>query len=387
MGAETMNNTKYWVWLSLALGTGTRNDEILTAFPDPKKLYEASEADRMSAGIFTKRQFEKLGETKMADAERILATCTKYGWQIVTPDDRIYPAGLRKLVDMPLALYVDGDISCLRGKVIIGVVGTRKPCHESIAIARKISSDLAYAGAVVVSGGALGIDSSAHEGALIAGGKTVCVLGCGLGTDYLMENEALRREISRSGAVVTEYPPMKPATRYTFPERNRIISGMSHGILVVEAGEKSGSLITAKRAAEQSRDIYAIPGSILTTAYNGVNALIRDGAKAVSGARDILAAYEVIYPERLDLGNIPDTPITVEKPGEKRKTRTVKKQSVQGLDPDCTAVYNLFGEESLHPDEICAATGLPLSRVISVLMQLQMDDYIEIDGGKNYRLK
>ena len=159
------------------------------------------------------------------------------------------------------------------------------------------------------------------------------------------------------------------------------------GVLVVEAGEKSGSLITAKRAAEQSRDVYAIPGSILTTAYNGANALIRDGAKAVAGARDILAAYAVIYPDRLDLDAISDTPITVEKPEEKKKSKTTEKQNVSGLDPDCAAVYNLFGEEALHPDEICAATGLSLSKVISALMQLQMTDYIEIDGGKNYRLK
>lgn len=380
-------NKKYWIWLSLALGTGTRNDEILSAYPNPKKLYETVNSERMLSGVFTKRQYEKLEEAKLSDAEKIISVCEKNGWNIVTPDDIIYPAGLRKLVDMPLVLYVDGDISCLRGKVIIGVVGTRKPCFESIAIARKISSDLAHAGAVVVSGGALGIDSAAHEGTLIAGGKTVCVLGCGLGTGYLRENESLRREISRNGALVTEYPPMKEATRYTFPERNRIISGMSHGLLVVEAGEKSGSLITAKRAAEQARDVYAIPGSILTTAYNGANALIRDGAKAVSGARDILAAYAVIYPDRLNLDAIPDTPIEVEKPEEKKKTQTVTKQSIEGLDPDSAAVYALFGEDSLHPDEICAATGLPLSKVISLLMQLQMEDYIEIDGGKNYRLK
>ena len=386
MGAEKMNK-KYWIWLSLALGTGTRNDEILSAYPNPKKLYETVNSERMLSGVFTKRQYEKLEEAKLSDAEKIISVCEKNGWNIVTPDDIIYPAGLRKLVDMPLVLYVDGDISCLRGKVIIGVVGTRKPCFESIAIARKISSDLAHAGAVVVSGGALGIDSAAHEGTLIAGGKTVCVLGCGLGTGYLRENESLRREISRNGALVTEYPPMKEATRYTFPERNRIISGMSHGLLVVEAGEKSGSLITAKRAAEQARDVYAIPGSILTTAYNGANALIRDGAKAVSGARDILAAYAVIYPDRLNLDAIPDTPIEVEKPEEKKKTQTVIKQSIEGLDPDSAAVYALFGEDSLHPDEICAATGLPLSKVISLLMQLQMEDYIEIDGGKNYRLK
>lgn len=381
------DNKKYWVWLTLTLGAATRNDEILSAFPDPEKLYNASETERVVAGVFTKRQLEKLDNSKLAEAEKIIGICRKYGWQIVTPDDKIYPAGLRKLADMPFALFVDGDISCLRGKVIIAVVGTRKPCYESVAIARKISTDLSKAGAVVISGGALGIDSAAHEGALDANGKTVCVLGCGLGCDYLRDNEPLRRQISGNGAVVTEYPPMKEASRYTFPARNRIISGMSHGVLVVEAGEKSGSLITAQRASEQSRDVFAIPGSILTTAYNGANALIRDGAKSVSGAKDILASYAVMYPDRLNLDSIGDETIKVELPEEKQKVQTVKKQDASGLDPDSEAVYNLFGEGTLHPDDICAETGLPLPKVATVLMRLQMKGYIDSDGGKNYRIK
>ncbi len=380
-------NKKYWVWLSLALGPSTRNDAILSAFPDPEKLYFSSETERMVTGVFTKRQLEKIANTKLEDAEKIITICEKYGWQIVTPDDKIYPAGLRKLIDMPVALYVDGDISCLRGKVIIAVVGTRKPCDESVAIARRISSDLSKAGAVVISGGALGIDSAAHEAALESGGKTVCVLGCGLGSDYLRDNEALRREVSLNGALVTEYPPMTSASRATFPARNRIISGMSHGVLVVEAGEKSGSLITANRANEQARDVFAIPGSILTTAYNGANALIRDGAKAVSCAKDILAPYAVMYPDRLNLDAIGNEPAEIRFAVREIKPKQVIKRSVTGLDPDCTAVYNLFGEESLHPDDICAMSGLPLSRVITALMNLQIIGYLESDGGKNYRIK
>lgn len=381
------DNKKYWVWLSLALGPSTRNDAILSAFPDPEKLYFSSETKRMVTGVFTKRQLEKIGNAKLSDAEKIVATCEKYGWQIVTPDDKIYPAGLRKLIDMPLVLYVDGDISCLRGKVIIAVVGTRKPCDESVAIARRISSDLSKAGAVVVSGGALGIDSAAHEATLESGGKTVCVLGCGLGSDYLRDNEPLRREVSRNGALVTEYPPMTGASKATFPARNRIISGMSHGVLVVEAGEKSGSLITANRASEQARDVFAIPGSILTTAYNGANALIRDGAKAVSCARDILAPYAVMYPDRLNLDAIVNEPVEIKLTVREVKPKQVIKRSVTGLDPDCTAVYNLFDEDPLHPDDICAMSGLPLSKVITALMNLQIIGYLESDGGKNYRIK
>ena len=388
MGAEKMSdNKKYWVWLSMALGSAARVDEILSAFSNPRELFEADSSHRIISGVFTRRQLERLESTPMANAETAISVCQKNGWSIVTPDDIYYPAGLRKLADMPLALYVDGDISCVRGKVMIGVVGTRKPCYESIAIARKISGDLASAGSVVVSGGAMGIDSAAHEGALEAGGKTVCVMGCGLGTDYLMDNESMRRRISKNGALVTEYPPFTKASRVTFPERNRIISGMSHGVLVVEAGGKSGSLITARCANEQGREVFAIPGSVLSTAYSGANNLIRDGAKAVTCAEDILAPFAVMYPDRLKLNTIDSTPLKqAVKTSEAEKPKIIKKESVNGLDPDAAAVYNLFGEESLHPDEICAMSGLPLSKVIPALMELEMADYIKQTDGKNYIL-
>ena len=379
---------KYWVWLSLALGAGARVDEIFSAFDSPKEIFDEDTEKRMISGVFTRKQLERLDSVKIEEAEKVISVCNKNGWEIVTPSDRIYPAGLRKLNDLPLALYVDGDISCLRGKVIIGVVGTRKPCYESTAIARRICGDLAKAGAVVVSGGALGIDSAAHEGTLDAGGKTVCVMGCGFGTDYLMSNEAMRRNISRNGALVTEYPPMKAASRVTFPERNRIISGMSHGVLVVEAGGKSGSLITAKRAAEQGRDVFSIPGSVLTSAYTGANNLIRDGARAVTCAEDILAPYAVMYPDRLNLKEIQQQPVEIETvASEPEKPKTVKKEIASNLDPDAAAVYNLFGDEPLHADEICAMSGLSPSRVILALMQLELAEYIKQIDGKNYILR
>lgn len=379
---------KYWVWLSLALGAATRVDEIFSAFDSPKEIFNADAEKRMISGVFTRKQLERLDNVKIEEAEKVISVCNKNGWKIVTPSDRIYPAGLRKLNDLPLVLYVDGDIGCLRGKVIIGVVGTRKPCYESTAIARRICGDLAKAGAVVVSGGALGIDSAAHEGTLDAGGKTVCVMGCGFGTNYLMDNEAMRRSISKSGAVVTEYPPMKPASRVTFPERNRIISGMSHGVLVVEAGEKSGSLITAKRAAEQGRDVFSIPGSVLTTAYMGANNLIRDGARAVTCAEDILTPYAVMYPDRLNLKEIQQQPIEIAAVASgPEKTQTVKKEIASNLDPDAATVYNLFGDEPLHADEICAMSRLSPSKVILALMQLELAEYIKQIDGKNYILR
>lgn len=381
-----MSDKKYWVWLSTALGAAARVDEIFSAFSHPKEIYESTGGERMLAGVFTRRQLEKMSETKLSDAENTVEICSRNGWNIVVPSDADYPAGLRRLPDKPLVLYVDGDIKCLKGRITLGVVGTRKPSYESIAVTEKISSDLAKAGVVVISGGALGIDSAAHQGALNAAGKTVCVLGCGLGTDYLMENEALRRDISRSGAVVAEYPPFKKASRYTFPERNRIISGMSRGVLVVEAGAKSGSLITAKRAAEQGRDVFAIPGSILTSAYTGVNNLIKDGARAVTSAADILEGYAVMYPDRLNMAAIAENsanPVFDIK-NEKKK---INKKAESGFGAEADRVYAVFGDEPLHPDDICAATGLSPAKVIAALMQLEIGGLIEQTDGKNYILK
>lgn len=381
-----MSDRKYWIWLATVMGAGARTDELFSIYENPKEVYESSLAERKLTGIFTPKQLERSETTKLSDAENIISVCNKNGWGILTPAMKEYPAGLRKIPDMPIVLYVDGDITCVRGKVMIGVVGTRKPCNESIAIARKICGGLASAGAVVVSGGALGIDRAAHEGCLESGGKTVCVLGCGLGTRYLLENEAMRRDISRNGAVISEFPPLFNANRTTFPVRNRIISGISHGVLVVEAGAKSGSLITAGCAADQGRDVFSIPGSVLTTAYAGANNLIRDGAKAVTCARDILESYAVMYPDRIDLSKAETATVCEAQTKPKAMKPKVKKEFPPDLDGDSIAVYELFGDEPMHPDDIAAESGLSLQRVNSALMMLEINGLIKQESGKNYVL-
>ena len=389
-----MSDIKYWVWYSLIAGVATRNDDILTAFPDPEKLYNAGENEIVSSGGVSAARLKRILSTPIEKAEEIVETCKRNGWHIITPESADYPDDLRRLIDMPIVLYVDGDLSCVNKGIAIGVVGTRKPGSESIAIATKISAQAAAAGAVIVSGGALGIDSAAHEGALLAKGKTVCVLGCGLGTDYLRENEPLRREISKSGAVVTEYAPMARASIYSFPARNRIISGMSKGVLVVEAGEKSGSLITARRAAEQGKEVYAIPGSVLSTAYTGANKLITDGARAVVDAEDILKPYSVMYPDIINLKKIEEIsekfrlpeaaePKEVKKSGPPKE----KKELAGDYGKNIETVYALFGSEPLHPDEISLISGMPLSEVISALFKLELEGYIKQTDGKNYVLK
>ncbi len=380
---------KYWIWLSMTLGASARVDDILSAFPEPHKIFEASRNERILSGVFSKTQLDRFDCADFDSVLSAMSVCQKNGWQIITPDDALYPPLLDKLPNKPLVLYVDGDIGCVSNKVTVGVVGTRNPCNESIAIARSISGGLASAGAVVISGGALGIDSAAHEGALDAGGKTVCVLGCGLGTRYLMDNEAMRRRIAGNGALISEFTPFANASRTSFPLRNRIISGLSYGVLVVEAGEKSGSLITARCANEQGREVFAIPGSVLSTAYLGANKLIRDGAKAATCAADILQPFSVMYPDLLSLEAASDSMPVIsakEETVRNKKPEVIKKECPSGLDPDTQAVYNLFGEDSLHPDEICAISGLSPSKVISALMQLEMADLIEQGEGKNYTL-
>lgn len=389
------DNKKYWIWLSQVLGAGARVDEILSSFANARDIYEANRAQRIIAGVFSHRQIDAFEKTTLKNAENALELCSRNGWKVYTPEDSEYPELLRKIPDMPLVLFVDGDISCLNERIAIGVVGTRKPSYESIAIARKISADMAAKGAVTVSGGALGIDGAAHEGALQGGGKTVCVMGCGLGCDYLRENEPLRREIARNGALITEYTPFTPTTRYSFPARNRIISGASGGVLVIEAGEKSGSLITARRAVEQGREVFAVPGSILSSAYMGVNRLIRDGAKVATCADDILSSFALMYPERLNLSNEAsldetESEFLLEK-AVKQKIRKadsrVKKSAPDSLDPDAKAVYDLFESESIHADDLCVMSGLSVSRVLSALMMLEFEGLIEATEGKNYRIK
>ena len=380
-----MSEAKYWIWLSSALGAGARVDEIFGAFSSPQSIYEAGRTERTISGVFTKAKLDRLDSIKISDAERYMEICNKNGWKIYIPDDEDYPDDLRNLPDMPLVLYCDGDLSCLKERIAIGVVGTRNPTYDSLAIARQLSSDMARCRAVIVSGGALGIDSAAHEGALDAHGITVCVLGCGLGTRYLMQNEPMRREIAKSGAVISEYPPLSPASTRTFPVRNRIISGLSKGVLVVEAGEKSGSLITAHAALEQGREVFAVPGSILTSSYKGANALIRDGATAVTCAEDILRSFEYIYPGSLDLsGNSGKLPEAKKHRGDKKAN--LRKVLPSGYDADAAKVFAMLSVEPVHSDEICASTGLSPSKVMGILTRLELDGLAEQTEGKNYIL-
>lgn len=303
-----MDNKIYYVWTQKVLGVASRKARnVLDYFGSAEEFAKANERELKLSGFFSEKELERIRKTPIKAAGDIIDNCNKTGQQIITCDDEKYPVRLARLIDAPLVIYISGTFPNIDDEVAIAVVGTRSATPYGHKTAFRLSYRLAECGALVVSGGALGIDSEAHRGALQAGGKTVAVLGCGIDYPYLSANAELRRMISEHGALVSEYPPGTPPSKMSFPIRNRLISGLTLGTVVVEASVKSGSLITADHALNQGKDVFAVPGNIMSSAYAGSNRLLRDGAKPVFSAADILSEYTYQYPHKINM----DTAYTI----------------------------------------------------------------------------
>lgn len=246
-------------------------------------------------GIIHSKRLKQLSQNTLEDGKILIDSSEEKGIQTITPDCKAYPKRLYQIDNPPCMLYVKGTLPNLDEQPALAVVGTRNATTSGKQITYDLSMQLAQAGMVIVSGGAKGIDTAAHQGALQVNGTSVCVLGCGIHYPYLMENESMRRSIAEHGAIISEFPITKPAFKHHFPIRNRIISGLSVGVLVVEAAERSGSLITARTALEQNRDVFAVPCGIYNPVSEGVNNLIKAGAKPVTKVQDILEEYTSTY--------------------------------------------------------------------------------------------
>lgn len=406
---------EYWIWLQRTLGPGKRLDEFLSYFGDPVALYSAGHAEWINSGVFNEKDAKKLVQFSPSQSYTVMKDCAEQGWEIVAFDDDCYPSRLRNISNPPCVLYVNGDKKILNSKVSISIVGTRDSSEYGLNVANELAFSLAQAGAVIVSGGALGVDSASHEGAIKANGKTVAVLGCGLGSKYLMKNEALREEIAHNGAVISEFLPYAEATRTTFPIRNRIISGMTLGTVVIEAGEKSGSLITAKFALEQGRDVFAVPGDITNSNHFGTNSLIRDGAKAVFSSIDILEGYIGTYGEYINTdkqhthlktsANTKNAKTAASVKSEKKKdnekqisktelTESEVQKKEERIKPEIPgyaseAAKKLFGylsNEGILTDELVQKSGMPVHEVLSALTELEMYALAYMGSGKRYYL-
>lgn len=398
-----MNGAVPWIRLQSALGAGAALSEIIEYFGSAKALFDAGETEWRMSPVLVPRQIEKLCESTEAQANEVLATCKMNGWQVVPYDDPHYPERLRSIFNPPAVLYVDGELPDIDNSIVIGIVGTRRASDYAVKAADVMSRGIAERGAIVASGGALGVDTAAHNGAMLAGGKTIAVLGCGLGTKYLMENKPLRDAVVKNGALITEFQPFTPASKYTFPIRNRIISGISLGVLVVEASVKSGSLITANYALEQGKDVFALPCSILDPAFAGTNKLIDDGAIVATKPLDLLYPYAEEYGVKID--EVKSVGKIMRETGDKsanvygkardisfdnlqagRKKREARQKAAAELSGKTKAVFNALGEEYQSADEISRAAGLSIGEALTALTALEIAGLAASAGGKDTAL-
>ncbi len=295
-----MNDLIYWIWLSLKCGYDTPTFTKLYAhFESVEDIFNSTQEQLEQIDGLTKKQIDLLLNKETENAYSVLNKCKRMNFGILPFNDELYPSRLRTIKNPPVVLYYAGRLPEIDNEVCIATVGTRTPTPYGCRCAYEISYDLAVCGAVIVSGMAFGIDSICHRAALDAGGKTIAVFGCGLDIIYPKENNDLYKNLLAQGTVISEYAPGTKPTSYSFPQRNRIISGMSLGTLLVESKLKSGAMITASKTLEQGRDLFAIPGRVGEYNSMGPNSLIQNGAKSVSEAKDILKEYQFLYPEKV----------------------------------------------------------------------------------------
>ena len=290
-----------WIWLAEKCGAGSA--EVLRLFEQLGSVEDifAADYDKYSSTGISERLCEDLCDKNTDHAQRIINYCQSAGVGILTYDAPNYPSSLRSLKNPPAVLYYMGELPDFNKKLCISIVGTRKMSEYGMKAAYKIAYEVASSGAIVVSGMALGIDGIASCASVAARGKTVAVLGCGIDITYPKEHKKLKEIIKQNGAIITEYPPSTEPRGSNFPVRNRIISGLSQGTVVIDADMNSGSMITAKNAILQGRDVYAVPANIDSENSSGTNSLIRDGAQAVLCGHDIIRNYMFMYRDSLNV--------------------------------------------------------------------------------------
>jgi DNA processing protein len=361
-----MDELSSWLALNMIDGIGgAKFKRLLDRFGSPFHVLKASLSQLAEVdGIG-----DKIGHAIISyDRDRVqkeLELIDRYGISVLTWDDGEYPEKLSQIFYPPPLLYTKGDIKLLSERCM-AVVGSRNATGYGLGIAREFSRELAKGGWVIVSGLARGIDSAAHRGAL-EGGRTVAVLGCGLNVVYPPENRELMGQIAERGLLVSEFPLSTGPLRNNFPRRNRIISGLSLGVVVVEAGDDSGALITAEYAMEQGREVFAVPGSIKSPQAKGAHQLIKDGAKLVGSIDDILEDLEPAHA-----------------PGKREASPDVEK-SPPPLSADENLVYGLLSySEAMHVDKIASLANLPVSRALATLTVLEMKSLVRQSAGKMF---
>jgi DNA processing protein len=340
--------------------------QMLRYFPDPQSILGAPKQKLLACEGVNEPTAESIANWESAiDLQGELQRIKDFGCQIVTQEDENYPPLLREIYDPPIVLYVKGTLHA-RDKNAVAIVGSRMTTAYGMNVARKFGYQLSYMGVTVVSGGARGIDTAAHQGALTGKGRTIAVLGTGINQVFPAENAALFEKITQNGALVTQFPFNRPADKQSFPIRNRIVAGMTLGTVVVEANLTSGALITANMAVEFGRQVFSVPGPIDSPRSKGCHDLIKKGAKLCEGAEDIVSEFEYLFPTSNKPPSLAETGVL---PG---LTLTENEQKVM----------DALGHEQLHIDEIIEASGLPASAVAVALLSLEMKRIVKQSPGK-----
>lgn len=373
---------RYWIWFSLKAGsTNKRIRRLFLEIGNPEEIYKMSYQQLINTRLLDERSAARLSDKDISEAERILSVCMDKGYNIVTYSDDKYPARLREITDFPYLLYHRGNHYDFKSSFAISIVGTRNASKYGYESATRIATELAYNKALVVSGMALGIDGAAQRAAMRAGCPTVAVLGSGIDVVAPALNEDIYNYCVENGAVYSEYPPGMPGLRQNYPARNRIISGLSVGVVVIEAGEKSGSLITAGYAFEQNRDVFAVPGMITSVKATGTNRLLKEQAYIVTSVEDILNEYRGMF--------ITDEEI---KACSLRKDNSHAEMecfvnSFSGLTPLEKEIAEKLIPLPRSSDYLSEATGIPVSKVLATLTMLEIKGVVKTAPGNKFVLK
>lgn len=401
----------HWIWLATRQGLTPRASlALLQAFGDVESIYYARDYSYVEG--LRPQNVEPLLDKSLIGANEILGRCSEKGIGVLTYQDSAYPNRLKQIPDPPMVLYYKGRLPEFDGEAAIGVVGTRKASAYGCVTAKRLGFQLAKCGGLVVSGMAGGVDGMAMRGALMGGGFTVGVLGCGVDVIYPRGNLDLYKDTEVRGCLISEYSPGAPPDRWHFPRRNRIISGLSCGVLVVEAPAKSGALITAQQALDQGRDVFAVPGGINTPVCEGSNALLRQGAILARCGWDVLEEYLHLFPDKLrrwDAGQDLDAytreivelrqdPVASEEkkqvPALGSREKSIDNGSGKTYDEiyekqaDLTAeektVLKLLSEALCHVDRIISDSDLSTSAVLVALTMLEVKGLVVRHPGKYY---
>ncbi len=401
-----MDKLIYHMWLTLLLGAKSIElDLLLNAFGSAEEVYRKTKGELISLGGLKPETVNLIIRSRsLDDAKKEIENCRRLGVRLVTSYDEDFPVRLLNIYCPPHILYVRGELGNIDEELCISVVGTRNCSEYGVGAARFFGQGLAGLGVTVVSGGARGIDTAALRGANEAYGRTIAVMGCGVNVVYPPENKGFFKEIEKNGAIISEFPLSTSPLPGNFPIRNRIISGLSQGVLVVEAPEKSGALITARNALEQGRDIYVVPGRITSRRSEGSNNLIKEGAYLVTNADDIVRQYRYFIPvmrenlkrrlmeyEREPRENAePKTEERVSKEevrkavlSEEPPKKTVPLEKYEGAERD---VLSLLTQSDMTPDEMLVNLNISAPELNTALITLEMEGIISKKIDKRYSI-